>query len=165
MCFYPLVRVYHWLFTVNCKAVMISGCLLPWHDYHLGVQWNTIAAWATIHSGFPVTPNQWKRERLNSEKCLEQPWLLEPPNSGNVSHKPWSVMLSCIWGAAIINYVACPNPFWKFWIYCPMFVHVDVWFLTTNGVSNLCYENDWDLMTWGVLSVEDLMTIFFPNRP
>ena len=109
VCFYMLVRVYHWLSTVNCKAVMISGCLLPWHDCHL-VQWNTIAAWATIHSGFPVTPNQWKRERLNSEKCLEQPWLSEPPNSGNVSHKPWSSDVELHWGAAIINYVTGPNP-------------------------------------------------------
>ena len=72
VCFYPLIRVYHWLSTANCKAVMISGCLLPWHDCHLDVQWNTLAAWETIHSGFPVTPNQWKRERLNSEKCLKQ---------------------------------------------------------------------------------------------
>ena len=71
VCFYPFLLVYHWLSTVNCKAVAIPDCLLPWHDCHFGVQCNTIAAWATIHSGFPVTPNQWKRERLNSEKCLE----------------------------------------------------------------------------------------------
>ena len=96
MCLHPLVLVYHWLSTLNCKAVAISGYLLPRHDCHLDVQRNTITAWAIIHSGFPATPNQWKRERLNSEKCLEQPWLLEPPKSGNFSHKPWSVMLSCI---------------------------------------------------------------------
>ena len=73
VCFYPFVLVYHWFSTVSCKAVVIPGCLLPWHDCHLAVQWNTNAAWAIIHSGFPVTPNQWKGERLDSEKRLEHP--------------------------------------------------------------------------------------------
>ena len=116
------------------------------HDCHLDIQWNTIAAWATIHTGFPVTPNQWKRERLNSEKCLE-PWVFVSPNLGNVSHKPWSVVVELHWGCVWIHYVTFPSPFYKFWLYCPVFLYMSMFdILNTNGISDYWYDNDLDLI-------------------
>ena len=147
MCFYPFVLVYHWLSTINCKPVAIPDCLLPWHDCHLDVQWNTIAAWAKIHTGFPVTPNQWKRERLNSEKFLEHPGIFVSPNLGNVSHKPWSVVVELHWGCVWIHDVTFPSPFYKFWLYCPVFWYMSMFdLLNTNGVSDYWYENNLKLI-------------------
>ena len=147
MCFYPFVLVYHWLSTINCKSVAIPECLLPWHDCHLDVHWDTIAAWAQIHTGFPVTHNQWKRERLNSEKCFEHP--------GFSCRRTWEMcrtnrdqwLLSCIEVAfeLRLNYVTFPSPFYKFWLYCPVRLYMSMFaILNTNGVSDYWYENDLD---------------------
>ena len=135
MCvFFIVVLVYHLLSTVNCKSVAIPDCLIPCHDCHLDVQWNTIAAWATIHSGFPVTLNQWKREYLNSERKPRTPWVFESGNSGNVSYKPWPEVFR---GCVLMYYITFPNPFRTFWIYCSMFLHMSMFdILTTNGVSH-----------------------------
>ena len=46
-----------------------------YHDMTVTLMYNEIQLQRgeKIHTGFPVTPNQWKRERLNSEKCLDNP--------------------------------------------------------------------------------------------
>ena len=85
------------------------------------------------------TPKLWKMPR--------SPWVFLSPNLGNVSHKPWSVVVELHWGCVWSHYVTFPSPFDKFWLYCPVFVYMSMFdILNTNGVSDYWYENDLDLI-------------------
>ena len=115
VCFYLFVLVYHWLSTAVNKSVAILDCLSPWHDCHLDVQWNTIAAWASIHPVFPVTHNQWKCERLNSEKYLEQLGIRVAELGKCVAQTVISD-IELHGGCALIHHVTCPSQMNSNWI-------------------------------------------------
>ena len=121
--FMRFLLVYHWLYTVNCKVVAILDCHLPWHDCHLGLQWNTSAAWATIHFGFPVTPNQWKPERLKQWKMPRTPWYSSCRTREmchtNRDQRCW---------AALRLYFNSSGYLSKPFLLSYVFVHVDVWY-------------------------------------
>ena len=107
-----------------------------WNDCHFDVQWNTIASWATIHFGFRVTPNQWKRGRLNSENCLQHTGYSNR-RSREMCHTNhdrgcWAVLglrfnSLCYLTKLLLEILD---------ILSYVFVHVGVWYLTINGVSD-----------------------------
>ena len=85
------------------------------------------------------TPKPWKMPR--------SPWVFVSPNLGNVSHKPWSVVVELHWGCVWIQCVTFPSPFYKFLLYCHVLLYMSMFnILNTNGVSDYWYENHLDLI-------------------
>ena len=125
VCCYPLIRVYHWRSTVNCKTVVIPCCIVPWHKRRLDVQWNTTAGWTTIYFSFPVKP-------LTSE---------------NVNAKIVK-MSRCVW----IRYVTCHTCSGNFGYTILYFVHVDAWYFDYKQRFILAI---WELLGFkqGILSM------------
>ena len=88
-------------------------------------------------------------------------WVLVSPNLGNALHKPWSVVLSCLEVAFSFIMLLFQTLFRHFGSTVLCFFYMSMFdILTTNGVSDWWYENDWDLIKAFYLCMSEYVPIF-----
>ena len=81
-----------------------------------------------------------------------------------MSHKPWSVVLSCIWGCLLIHYVTCPNSFLEILDMLSYVMYTSMFDILTTIKAFYSYMSEYvPILVWNVLKLPHLLQLFIPK--